>query len=162
LARHEIIEVSCDICGAVIDTAVVSADRAFAIQGQDYRIDLCVTHGNEFDNAVASFVGHARTGAAARSRTAARRRTTRSGARSTGPSEIRTWARANGFANVSDRGRVPREILAAYQAAQGASAPASPARTRATRSTRKASTTRKRGSTRKATAAKKSATTTEG
>jgi Lsr2 len=157
LARHEIIEVSCDICGAVIDTAVIKPDRNFAIEGQLYRIDLCVTHTNEFDNAVAQFVAHARSGSAARSRTTARRRTTRSGARSSGPSEIRTWARANGFPNVSDRGRVPREILTAFQAAQGAPAAASPVRTRAIRAPRKAAPAGKRASTRRASAAKKAA-----
>jgi Lsr2 len=156
LARHEIIEVSCDICGAVIDTAVVKPDRSFAIDGQQYRIDLCVIHGNELDTNLSQFVAHARSGSASRSRTTARRRTTRSGARSSGPSQIRTWARGNGFPNVSDRGRVPREILAAYQAAQGGS-PAAPAsgRARATRAPRKAAATRKRAGARKSAAAKK-------
>ena len=158
MARHEIIEVSCDICGAVIDTAITKPDRSFALDGQPYRIDLCVTHGNELDTNLSQFVAHARSGSATRSRTTARRRTARSGTRSSGPSQIRTWARANGFANVSDRGRVPREILAAYQAAQGGS-PAAPApsRARATRAPRKAAAaaTRKRAGARKSSAAKK-------
>jgi hypothetical protein len=145
----------------VIDTAVIKPDRSFAIDGQQYRIDLCVTHGAELDNNVASFVAHARTGTATRSRTAARRRTARSGTRSSGPSLIRTWARANGFANVSDRGRVPREILAAYQAAQGSTAATTTGRARTTRA-RKASPARKRATTRKSGAARKASAASAG
>jgi Lsr2 len=157
LARHEIIEVSCDRCGAVLDTAIVKPDRDFAVDGQQYRIDLCVIHTSEFDNVLAPFLVSARTTSGRRTRTAVRRRTSRSTAAGGSPKDIRTWARANGFSNVSDRGRVPREILAAWQAAQGSTPAANGANVRKGRTARKASPVRKRAASKRTSAAKKSA-----
>ncbi len=156
MARHEIIEVSCDICNTVLDTAVVTPDRTFAVDGQPFHIDLCVMHTKEFDTALAPFVALARTASTRRPRTPARRRASRSAATGGSPKEIRAWARLNGFANVSDRGRVPREVLTAWQAAQdGQSDDGAAAKVRRTRSARKATGSRKRASGRKASAATK-------
>lgn len=157
MARHEIIEVSCDRCGAVLDTAIVKPDRDFAVDGQQYRIDLCVIHTSEFDNVLAAFLASARPTSGRRTRTAVRRRTSRAAAAGGSPKDIRSWARANGFSSVSDRGRVPREILAAWQAAQGSTPAANGASSRRSRSAKKASPARKRAASRRTSAAKKSA-----
>jgi hypothetical protein len=123
VARTEIVRITCDICGAVIDTAGARGERVFAVDGQKYMIDLCMTHTVEFDNVMAPFTEAGRsTGATRASRPSPRRRPSRSAASGGSPREIREWARANGFAQVSGRGRVPGEILAAYQAAHGGSA----------------------------------------
>ena len=50
----------------------------------------------------------------------ARGRKARAGARATAPvnaAAVRSWARENGY-NVADRGRVPAEVLTAYQDSQ--------------------------------------------
>ena len=161
MARHEIIEVSCDICNAVLDIAIVTPDRSFAVDGQPYHIDLCVMHTQEFDNALAPFVALARTAPTRRTRTPVRRRASRSAAGSGSPREIRLWARANGFAKVSDRGRVPQEILNAWQAAQDGqrAANGTSAKPARSRSPRKAGAPRKRASGRRSSAAKKAAAT---
>jgi hypothetical protein len=163
LARHEIIEVTCDMCHAVLDPTSAKPERSFAIEGQTYRIDLCVMHANELEAVLAPFVASARTGSAARGRGRAtsRRRVPRSGRRSTGPSEIRTWARANGFPNVSDRGRVPREILSAFQAAKAGSAAPTGGRGRAGGG-RKAAAPRKRAGAKKAGGTRKAAAASAG
>ena len=169
MARTEIIRITCDICGAVIDTAVGRGERSFAVDAQPYTIDLCMTHTSEFDTLLAPFMEAGRSTSTSRpARAASRRRPARSAAAGGSPKEIREWARANGFARVSERGRVPSDILAAWHAAHsgsngaggaGGSAPASlpaaaadaPAAT-ATRRPRKAS-----GGTRKARAPRKAA-----
>jgi hypothetical protein len=107
----------------VIDTAVAEGERAFAVDGQKYTIDLCIMHTSEFDNVMGPFTEAGRsTGSTRVSRSSSRRRPSRSGTSAGSPREIREWARANGFAQVSGRGRVPGEILAAYQAAHGGAA----------------------------------------
>lgn len=39
---------------------------------------------------------------------------------------IRDWARKNGYPNVSDKGRIPGEVLLAFEAAQATPEPKSP------------------------------------
>jgi hypothetical protein len=155
LARREIIEVTCDICGAVVDSAVVGP-KSFGVDGQRYTIDLCVTHINEFDKAVAPFAAKARTATAGASRSPVRRRRSRSAGRSGDPKAIRAWARNNGFPSVSDRGRVPGEILRAWQAAQGGTAAANGTTSRRTKArTVKKAATKKNVGRRRAAAGRK-------
>ncbi|MGZ4495086.1 MAG: histone-like nucleoid-structuring protein Lsr2 [Nocardioides sp.] len=89
---------------------------SFGLDGVDYEIDLSDKHAGELREAFALYVGHAR-------RTGGRRRTGQkggaaNGSRSEGPSasEIREWARANGW-DVPARGRVSAEVREAYAAA---------------------------------------------
>ena len=126
MARREVVEVTCDICGSGTDRNAAKSARVLVVDGRQYTIDLCPTHTNELDNAVAPFVAAARragsAGAAAPGRRGGSRPATRAGRQDM--SEVRQWARANGFANVAGRGRVPRDALAAWQAAHGVAAPA--------------------------------------
>ena len=115
MARNEIIEITCDICGTALHAPASKADRTFSVDGQQYTIDLCVTHMAELDSLLAPFTAAARreSGRAARSSVSAR--PARSVSARSGLKGIREWARANGFPDLSDRGRVPSQVLAAWQ-----------------------------------------------
>jgi hypothetical protein len=82
----------------------------FALDGRTYEIDLADKNASALRKALAPYVS---TG---------RRVTTARGAkvnRTKVSSDVRTmkeWARANGY-EVNDRGRVPNEIRAAFEAA---------------------------------------------
>ena len=84
--------------------------RAFSLDGRDYEIDLCEKHSQGFDEALKRFSDKARkvTGRGTRTkrRTAAHRRHS---------AEVRAWAKRNGIA-VSDRGRIPAQVSARYEA----------------------------------------------
>lgn len=96
-----------DIDGGTADETV-----SFSLDGSDYLIDLTSKNADGLRNALAPYVGHARK---ASSRAGGRR----SGGRAAGgpaPSEIRAWARENGY-DVPARGRVSADVRSAYSAA---------------------------------------------
>ncbi|WP_235736933.1 histone-like nucleoid-structuring protein Lsr2 [Nocardioides alcanivorans] len=97
-----------DIDGSDADETVT-----FALDGVNYEIDLTAGNAEKLREALAPYVGHAR-------RVSGRRTTGRrsGGAAASGPSpsDIRDWARSNGY-EVSERGRVSAEIRQAYDAA---------------------------------------------
>ncbi|MGZ5416559.1 MAG: histone-like nucleoid-structuring protein Lsr2 [Solirubrobacterales bacterium] len=88
---------------------------SFALDGVDYEIDLSEQHAGELRNALALYIGHGR-------RTGGRRRKSSGGpakspaAGGPSPSEIRAWARENGW-DVPERGRVAADVREAYAAA---------------------------------------------
>jgi hypothetical protein len=88
---------------------------SFALDGVDYEIDLSEKHAGELRNALALYIGHGR-------RTGGRRRKSSGGSAKSSaaggpsPSEIRTWARENGW-DVPERGRVAADVREAYAAA---------------------------------------------
>jgi hypothetical protein len=95
-----------------LDGSDASETVNFGLDGVDYEIDLNEKHVGELRNALSLYVGHAR-------RTGGRRRSgSNRGSSSQGPSasEIRAWAKENGY-DVSERGRVSAEIRSAYAAA---------------------------------------------
>lgn len=82
----------------------------FALDGVAYEIDLTAENASRLRDTMAVWIGHAeRVGG---------RRSVRVGSRSgrRDVSEIRAWARENGF-EVSDRGRISTEIQDAYEKA---------------------------------------------
>jgi hypothetical protein len=85
----------------------------FAFDGSDYEIDLSKKNASTFRKELAPFVEHARKAGRAQprrpGRTAASRQ--RSG-------DVRAWARENGI-TVSDRGRIPANVVEQYHAATG-------------------------------------------
>ena len=89
----------------------------FALDGVSYEIDLSSKNATKLRNALAPYIAAARRvgGRAARGRAV---KTTR-GAASRKPetAEIRAWAREQGY-EVSDRGRIPSEIIEAYKKAR--------------------------------------------
>src|SRR5512144_2171579 len=87
----------------------------FGYAGGEYEIDLNEEHAAALDEALATYIEHARRADGGqprqrRARTAEERR---------GPAElraIRQWAREQGL-KVSDRGRIAADIVARYEAA---------------------------------------------
>jgi nucleoid-associated protein Lsr2 len=99
-----------------IDGGEAAGTVRFALDGTEYEIDLNARHSEELRSALGAYVAHARKagGTARRSGRAAGR------GRGAGPvpntTEIRNWARENGY-DIKDRGRVPADLIAKYQAA---------------------------------------------
>ncbi|MET3961434.1 hypothetical protein ABIE44_001368 [Marmoricola sp. OAE513] len=89
-----------------IDGSDAEETVSFGIDGREYEIDLSKKNAARLRDALAPFVGHARRGGG--------RKRNRAGGPS--PSDIRAWARENGF-SVPDRGRVSSEVRDAYLAA---------------------------------------------
>jgi Lsr2 len=85
----------------------------FSLDGVAYELDLSKKNAAKFREALAPYVSSARKSA----RRGGRRGQAR-GSRGSNTSAIRQWARDQGL-KVSDRGRVPAEILAKYDAAHG-------------------------------------------
>ena len=83
----------------------------FGIDGPSYEIDLSTKNAARFRQQLAPFIEHARraaTGPRRPARTAASRQRSR---------DIRAWAKEQGIP-LSDRGRIPADIYAQYDAAQ--------------------------------------------
>lgn len=84
----------------------------FALAGKSYSIDLNDANARKLEDALAPFIAKAEriTGRARGSRKQAARST------ASNTSAIRDWARGEGH-QVSDRGRIPANIVEAYEAA---------------------------------------------
>lgn len=104
---------------------------SFALDGVSYEIDVSEKNANALRDALAPWVGHARRvggrSSGGRSRAGSSGGSGRSRGASAGGgggggggkhdlSDVRTWARENGY-QVSDRGRVSSEVIAAYEKA---------------------------------------------
>ena len=91
----------------------------FGLDGASYEIDLSADNATKLREALALYVGHGRRTGGRRKGGAQAGVGSRSGAAGTGPSasEIRAWARENGF-DVPERGRVSSEVREAFLAAQ--------------------------------------------
>ena len=101
----------CDVndCGiADARTVTVSLDGAAA------EVELCAEHERELEEGVSWAM---QIGRALQARYEPVRRRARSGDRGTfgDNAAIRSWARANGWPDLGDRGRIPREVLEAYE-----------------------------------------------
>jgi hypothetical protein len=99
-----------------IDGGAAAGTVRFALDGADYEIDLSSKHSDELRDALQKYVEHARKVGGA-----ARRSGARGGRRPSAVNtvEVRAWARENGY-EIKDRGRVPADLVAKYQAATGA------------------------------------------
>lgn len=94
-----------DIDGGQADETV-----SFALDGVTYEIDLSKKNAAKFRDVLAPYVGSARKAGGRRGRGRASR-----GGR-TDTTAVREWARSQGL-KVSDRGRIPTDILEQYEAA---------------------------------------------
>ncbi|GAA1234483.1 MULTISPECIES: Lsr2 family protein [Janibacter] len=99
-----------DIDGGPADETVT-----FGLDGATYEIDLNERNAAALRDAMAAYVGAGRRSGGRRS---TRRKSSDSGSSSSssGTSEIREWARANGY-EVSERGRISAEVKEAYEKA---------------------------------------------
>lgn len=98
-----------DLDGSEADESV-----QFAVDGVSYEIDLSAANAEALREALAPYVSAARRIGGRARRSAGSRQ--QSAAERTDLSDLRAWARENGF-QVSDRGRVSSEVRAAYEAA---------------------------------------------
>jgi len=101
-----------------IDGSPAEREFTFAVDGVDYAIDLSSENIAEFKLAVGGFVESARKV----SKLAAPARARRQGGTAPARADreqiraVREWARNNGY-SVSDRGRLPAEVQAAFDRA---------------------------------------------
>ena len=96
-----------------IDGGEAQRTATFALDGKSYEIDLNAAHLDQLTEALAPFIEKARKTSAG----TGRRPAARGGSSGGGDASIvRTWAREQGY-EVSDRGRVPKEIRDAYSQA---------------------------------------------
>jgi hypothetical protein len=93
-----------------IDGSEAAGTVRFGLGGAEYEIDLSQEHADQLTAAVGPYVAAARKVASARRAARGPR-----GARHD-QSDVRAWARDQGLA-VSDRGRIPADVLARYEAA---------------------------------------------
>lgn len=96
-----------DLDGSQADETVT-----FGLDGVAYEIDLSSGNAGKLRSELAQYVEHARKAASA----PARRRRARTGAGREQSARIREWAKAHGK-KISERGRIPADILAEYEAA---------------------------------------------
>lgn len=99
-----------------IDRSEAAETVEFSIRGKAYEIDLSADNAKKLDDALADFVDSARP----RGKVVIGKRATLPASRrqSVGRQEsqaIRAWARLNGFPGVAERGRVPVNVIEAYE-----------------------------------------------
>jgi hypothetical protein len=111
MAARTVVHLIDDVDGGKADETV-----SFAIDGVDYAIDL--SHGNAdgLRKVLAEFVQAGRRVGGRSARGAAARTQVRPGGDRAQNQAIREWARRNGH-QVSERGRIPAELIAQFQAA---------------------------------------------
>lgn len=109
MAQQVVVSLIDDINGDVANETV-----AFALDGKSYEIDLSDANANKLREALAEYIE------AARRPSGTNRRGSSSGAPVRRPAvsreqnqAIRDWARNRGM-KVSDRGRIPADVTAAY------------------------------------------------
>jgi hypothetical protein len=107
-----------------VDGGEASETVSFSLDGVSYEIDVSESNATALRDALAPWVGHARrVGGRSGGSGGGRARSGSSGGSGSGRSrgnskhdlsDVRSWARENGF-QVSDRGRVSSEVIAAYE-----------------------------------------------
>lgn len=107
-----------------IDGSAAERTFTFAVDGTVYEIDLSSENIAEFQSAIGGFIESARkVKAPSNGRRQRGGSTTDLRERRERLSEVREWAKANGY-NVSDRGRVSTEVWAAFENRNSATAAA--------------------------------------
>lgn len=110
MVQKHIVQLEDDIDGgAAVETVT------FALDGSNYEIDLSAKNAAKLRDALSVYVAHGRRSrGGVRAATPGRRgRPARADREQT--QAIRAWARKNGF-QVGDKGRIPAQVLEAYEA----------------------------------------------
>jgi hypothetical protein len=94
-----------------LDGSEATETVTFGLDGVLYEIDLSSGNASGLRNDLAMYVEHARKASAP-----SRRRRARTGPGRERSAQIREWAKARGF-KVNERGRIPANIVAEYEAA---------------------------------------------
>jgi hypothetical protein len=116
MAKTTRVVLTCDLHGDGTDAVTtIRMDNGTA----RYELDLCQSHFDELTGAGRRLRPRRRTGGARSATKAAPNgvaaKTRRGGRSGVDPAAVREWARANGH-TVSDRGRIPGDILEAFTA----------------------------------------------
>lgn len=107
MAQKVLVSLVDDLDGSAGDQTV-----EFGLDGVTYQIDLSKKNAGKLRKALGRYVEHARR-AGGRKRVARVRGGATAAADREQNQAIRAWARDNGY-DVSERGRIPTEIVAAY------------------------------------------------
>lgn len=97
-----------------IDGSDAEGSVTFGLDGATYEIDLSGTNATKLRESLAPYVAHARKVSAAaktKDRSTAAKRTD-----GPSPGEVREWAAKQGI-EVSNRGRIPNDLMVKFQAA---------------------------------------------
>jgi hypothetical protein len=98
-----------------IDGGAADGTVRFGLDGTDYEIDLSGEHADELRKALGKYIEHSRKVGGITRRSPRGHRD----APAIDTSKVREWAKGNGY-DIKDRGRVPADLVAKYQAASGA------------------------------------------
>ena len=98
-----------------IDGGEAAGTVRFGLDGVEYEIDLSTEHSDELHTAFGKYISHARKVGGTSKRAPRGRRT----AGTIDTTAVRSWAREQGY-DVKERGRVPADLVAKYQAATAA------------------------------------------
>ncbi|MBL8929562.1 MAG: Lsr2 family protein [Kineosporiaceae bacterium] len=100
-----------------VDGGEAEETVSFALDGVSYEIDVSAENAEALRESIAPWIGHARrVGGRASARRASAPKSRNGSAPRASLADVRAWARENGF-QVSDRGRVSAEVMAAYDTA---------------------------------------------
>ncbi|GAA4814478.1 Lsr2 family protein [Nocardioides caeni] len=97
-----------------IDGSEATETVTFGLDGANYEIDLNDAHAAALRDALATYVGHGRKVSRGGAKRAKSGSSVSSGASA---SDVRAWARENGY-DVPARGRIPADVRQAFDAAQ--------------------------------------------
>lgn len=102
-----------------METGEVGADAGtvlFGLDGKDYEIDLSKKNADPLRSFLKKYIEHARPmGRTGKSPAATKPPKAASGYGREQLAATREWARRNGYPNLSNKGRVPAEVLLAYE-----------------------------------------------
>ncbi|HEY3464378.1 MAG TPA: Lsr2 family protein [Amycolatopsis sp.] len=129
MAQKVLVEILDDIDGSTAAQTV-----QFGLDGVTYEIDLSDQNATALRDELARYIAAGRRVGGRKVRVATGQSTTTSTTDRERNQQIRAWANANGY-EVSERGRLSSEVIAAYETAQAAEAetPAAAPRKRAPR-----------------------------
>ncbi|MDN4161090.1 histone-like nucleoid-structuring protein Lsr2 [Nocardioides abyssi] len=118
MAQRVVMQLEDDLDGTPIEDGE-GETVAFALDGTSYEIDLTSENAAALRAAVENYVAAARKVAGSRGGAGRGRRSGSAGSKSGGSTarEVREWARSNGY-EVPDRGRVPKDVQEAFDAAR--------------------------------------------
>lgn len=128
MAKEVLVLTRCNLCRSAIENDNDVRSVVFIVDGVGHQLDLCPNDFKGFSDAVREFSSVSEPYQPPRAKGSSNGKsseTNRTSALAEGldPEAVREWARANGFENVSDVGRIRQEILLAYREANPAVAP---------------------------------------
>lgn len=100
-----------------LDGGEATETVSFGLDGSNYEIDLSSENASKLREVLAPYVASARKAGGAKRTSRGRGGRSSSSRSSTDTAAVREWARAQGL-KVSDRGRIPAEILEKYEASR--------------------------------------------